>query len=190
MLKLTLSTIAEHPKRGALEAAIPPDLLVTINDARPSEWLPVSVTARMLETVYAVLGPEDFVAFYVRQIERAQFDSAFGRFISGVTGIFARTPLARLQYLPRGFDLAQRECGVLDIDADGPHGATILAHSMPRELRTEIYAISLRAPFKFAVMTAGHDIEAIEVTPRLEVGEIRYRLQWTAEPRAKHSTKD
>ncbi|MFV8749162.1 hypothetical protein ACNOYE_01280 [Nannocystaceae bacterium ST9] len=179
VLKLTLATAAEHPRRAALEAAIPAELREAIEAARPSEWLPITRTMALLETVWKVLPRDEFIDFYIRQIDKAQTDSAFGRFMSGAGRVFMRTPMSRLRHLPRGFDLAQREAGDMDIEPVGEHAAAVRLHSLPRILRNECYAISMIAPLRFAIAQAADDVRIDVDTRELSHGVVHYQIAWT-----------
>lgn len=178
VLKLSLATIAEHPRRADLEAAMPAELRQTIESARPSEWLPISCMMQMLEVTWAVLGREEFIAFYVRQSERSRTDSTIGRLLSGVATLFNRAPMARLRHLQRGFDLVQRDIGELSVIEEGENAATYVVDGLPPLLRNVCYATSMIAALEFAV---GHDTHAVDCelnTTELARGRIEYRLSW------------
>ena len=181
VLKLSLATADDHPRRVELEAAIPADLRAQIVEARPSEWLAIEANARMMKALHDTLGPEQFVDFYLRQMARAETDSVFGRFIAGVTRLVARTPASRLANLPRGMDLAQRDCGEMAVSEQWDGGAVVEIHGIPPALRTPIYAKSMEAPMIYAVSTTGATARVQGDASRLADGHLRFRVEWERE---------
>lgn len=178
VLKLTLTTIAEHPRRAQLEAAIPPALRERIELARPSEWLPVEVTMQLLEVMWKQLSRDEFVALYRRQSERSRSDSTIGRLLTGVSSLFMRSPSSRLRHLQRGFDLVQRDLGRMGVVEASESGAVYVVEELPELLRNVCYATSMIAALEFAV---GHDTHEVDVkmdTSALERGRVIYRIRW------------
>ncbi len=178
VLKLTLATAAAHPRHVAIEAAMPAELRTTIEKARPSEWLAFTHVMTMLESVSEVLSHEEMVEFFIGQFHRAETDSAFGRFMSGAGRVFMRTPMSRLRHLPRGFDLAQRDAGDMQITPEGEHAARVRLHSLPPVLRNALYARSMDAPLRFAVGQAA-DVRVEIDTHEVADGVVHYAVSWT-----------
>ncbi len=179
MLKLTLATVAAHPRRVAIEAAIPAELRTIIETARPSEWLGFTHFMTMLESISKVLSHDEMVEFYIGQIHRAETDSAFGRFMSGAGRVFMRTPMSRLRHLPRGLDLAQRDAGDMQITPEGEHAARVRLHSLPPILRNALYARSLEASLRFAVGQVADDVRIEIDAHEVADGVVHYAVSWT-----------
>jgi hypothetical protein len=179
VLKLTLATVADHPRSDEIRAAIPTELRSTIELARPSEWLAITHSMALLEVIWSVLAREEFLDFYLQQIERAQVDSMFGRFMSTAGRLFVRTPLGRLRNLSRGFDLAQRDAGELEVTAQGENAARVRLHSLPIALRNVCYATSMQAPLHFAVALESNEVRIDMDLRELANGVVHYSVRWT-----------
>lgn len=179
-LKLTLATVAQHPERTRIEAAIDPALRDAIEQARPTDWLPATLLIGLLETLWRSLEREAFIAFYVRQVELAQTSSAFGRFMAQITKVLAPTPAARVRHLPRGLDLAQRDAGTMEVEAEGPNAARVVVRELPSLLRNVCYATSLIGSLESCARMVGCAGEVEMDARELSIGTLRYRLRWTA----------
>jgi hypothetical protein len=184
VLKLSLATVADHPRRAELEAALQAGpaagLVERITDARPSEWLPIEINMAVMTALHQVLGDHEFVDFYLRQMHRAETDSVFGRFIAGATRLITRTPAARLGNLPRGMDLAQRDCGAMVVSDRRIDGAKVEIRGIPGPLRNHIYAKSMEAPLHYAVSTTGATAKVECDAGRLGAGILRFEVRWAA----------
>lgn len=179
VLKLTLATIAEHPRRLELEAAFPAELREAIEAARPSEWVPVTRVMQTLQVLWDVLGRDGLVEFYRLQSARAQADSTIGRLLAGVTNLLNPSPTTRLRHLQRGFDLIQRDIGDMRVDSVGDSECTFVLEGLAPVLRNPCYASSFLGALEFAIQRDNDQAFNIEMDlAKLDRGRIDYRISW------------
>lgn len=177
-LQLTLSTVAAHPQRARLEAAIPPELRDMIEGARPSEWLPASNLMVMFEVIWQVLDRDEFINFYLLQIERARANSTFSQFMTRLVNLLSASPAATLRHLPRGLDLVQRDAGRMQVESEGPSSAKIVVSGLPSLMRNICYATSLIASIKSSALMVGYTAEVEMDARELSIGIVHYRMRW------------
>lgn len=177
-LKLTLATIARHPERERIEAAIPSELREAIEQARPAEWMPATLLLELLERLWRVLERDAFIALYAEQVALAQSSSSFGRFMTRIAKLRAATPHARLRHLPRGLEQAQRDAGRMEVEVASASMAHVVVRDLPSLLRNICYATSLIGSLESCARMVGQ-VPSIEMDAReLSIGVVRYLMRW------------
>ena len=168
-----------HGAAADVLARIPAESLSVIESTNPLGWVPVEHERYVAESVFAVLGPDDGVAFFRWLVTRHMVDTPMFRpVMAQVSRMFGIDPGKVLRVAPKPFALMFRDFGRLVPVDRGPQWAEVeLRDAAPIVLEHSAYRESWRgalsSTFDMAIANGETTLE-VDLDARL----VRYRLSW------------
>lgn len=117
-MKALLASIDGRPQGPAVRGRLEPSVLSAIEESRGVEWLPLQWNLDLTRAIAAELGPEGTHAFFRDQLLESFRGPLLGLLVDSAVRVFGIDPASWARWVPRGWGLVFRDCGLWTVEAD------------------------------------------------------------------------
>ncbi len=101
---------------AAIQERVPEPSLRRMRSAPGLAWVPAEPFDRLKQIHFEHVGEDDYVAFWRQYTTQLAVSPLFRRLLEGGKRIFGATPSGVLKWVPRGWAVSTRDCGIPRID--------------------------------------------------------------------------
>jgi len=163
-----------------VHARIKPETVEAVREAGAFGWLPVEYDVEITECLFALAGAERACQAMRGNLVTTCGQPVLRPLVQGALAIFGRSPVRSLGWIPRGWTLLYRDCGVLRFEpgAEGSCSARLVGERLPPEITcSRNYLVGSAAAFSgmFDVLGVTGRCELV----KLERERVEFSLRWS-----------
>lgn len=155
-MKAELASAEQLPQAAAIKAALRPETLKAITEAKTAAWLPLELDVELNEAVLEAVG-EEATRAWARQAMLKSFEGPLLRpLVDACVKLFGMSPLSWIKWIPQLWRAMVRDGGQLEVVEDSANSATLAYQDVPPFASSPGFLVSMCGAFEGALALTHH----------------------------------
>lgn len=177
-LKDDLWALAElGPAASRIRARIGPEAIAKIEQAQPTNLLPVAINVAMAEAVFAEAGADGARRWGTASLLHS-FDGFFKPIFIGLTKVIGPSPALLFKAFPQGWTTAYRNCGYVTVTHPAAGVTRVIIRELPEELRATPFLSAVCGSLEVAFHLSKYTGRAILEPREPGAPEASWLVEW------------
>jgi len=160
-------------------ADLPPQHLRRIEQADPSDWLPIELELTLVRAIRTEVGDEALGRWSHAALKRTLDTWLFKPLLETAVRLFGLSPHGLFKVAPQAWRATFRDAGELVLHEEGPARLVVDLTGLPAELEDPAFTVTIGTCF-YAIFDACRVTGRVEQVPPPPGAGARFAVTWTA----------